>query len=208
MTNDVPDSAVGALIHSPLRDGAFRYTSRAMSHQSWQHCGLSRQLSALSSAGLTLLALLLMSAGCAGRFRTSGPSAAGPEITEASVRSHMEFLASDALNGRGSGTRDEWIAASYLSAQMRKWGLEPLGDAGGFIKTVNLESEEAVTPAVLTVGEVRFTHGKEMIATAITGARAAGRLQSPRLAPTSVHKPLSFCRRLTSPLLPRRPAPP
>ena len=36
-------------------------------------------------------------------------------ITETSVRAHMGFLASDALNGRGSGTRDEWIAATYIA---------------------------------------------------------------------------------------------
>ena len=89
----------------------------------------------------------------------------------------MEFLASDAMNGRGSGTRDEWIAASYLAAQMRKWGLEPLGDDGGFVKAVNLESFEVVAPPVLTVGDTRLAHGKEMIATAITGAQVAGRLQ-------------------------------
>ena len=107
----------------------------------------------------------------------SGPAAAGPEINEASVRSHMEFLASDAMNGRGSGTRDEWIAASYLAAQMRKWGLEPLGDGGGFVKAVNLESFDVASPPVLTVGDTRLAHGKEMIATAVTAARIAGRLQ-------------------------------
>ena len=107
----------------------------------------------------------------------SGPAAAGPAITEASVRSHMEFLASDALNGRGSGTRDEWIAASYLAAQMRRWGLEPLGDDGGYVKAVNLESSVVGSPPVLAVGSARFAHGKEMIVTAMTTAKIAGRLQ-------------------------------
>ena len=107
----------------------------------------------------------------------SGPAAAGPAINEASVRSHLEFLASDAMNGRGSGTRDEWIAASYLAAQMRKWGLEPLGDNGGFVKAVNLESFDVAAPPVLTVGDTRLAHGKEMIATAVTAPQISGRLQ-------------------------------
>ena len=59
-----------------------------------------------------------------------------PPIAEASVRAHMEFLAGDALNGRGSGTRDEWIAVSYAAAQMRRLGLEPLGDDGGFVQAI------------------------------------------------------------------------
>jgi hypothetical protein len=45
--------------------------------------------------------------------------AAAPTITEASIRAHLEFLASDALNGRGSGTRDEWLAAMYVASQFR-----------------------------------------------------------------------------------------
>lgn len=53
----------------------------------------------------------------------------------------MDFLAGDALNGRGSGTRDEWIAAAYAAAEMRRFGLEPLGDAGGYIQAIRLERE-------------------------------------------------------------------
>jgi len=60
-------------------------------------------------------------------------------IAEAAVRGHMAFLASDALNGRASGSRDEWIAAAYLGAQMQAWGLEPLGDAGSFVQRVEGE---------------------------------------------------------------------
>ena len=46
---------------------------------------------------------------------------------KSSVRAHLEFLASDALNGRGSGTRDEQIAAEYVGAQFRRLGLKPGG---------------------------------------------------------------------------------
>jgi Zn-dependent M28 family amino/carboxypeptidase len=45
------------------------------------------------------------------------------------------YFAGDALNGRGSGTRDEWIAASYAAALMQQWGLEPVGD-GGFVQEI------------------------------------------------------------------------
>ena len=123
------------------------------------------------------LAVFLTSAACAGHVRVTSPAAAGPAINEASVRSHMEFLASDAMNGRGSGTRDEWIAAAYLAAQMRKWRLEPLGDDNGYVKAVTLESFDVVSAPVLTIGDARFAHGKEMIATAVTLAHTAGRLQ-------------------------------
>ena len=98
-------------------------------------------------------------------------------ITEGSIRGHMEFLASDAMNGRGSGTRDEWIAAEYIASHLRRWGLEPLGDfapAGGrqggapaqprsFVQRIELRGIESTAPPVLTVGTLNLTHGKEML---------------------------------------------
>jgi Zn-dependent M28 family amino/carboxypeptidase len=60
----------------------------------------------------------------------------------------MEFLAGDALNGRGSGTRDEWLAASYAAACMRRLGLEPLGDDGGFVQAVAVKGDGRTWNAV------------------------------------------------------------
>jgi hypothetical protein len=98
-------------------------------------------------------------------------------ITEASVRGHMEFLASDALNGRGSGTRDEWISAVYVGAHMRQWGLEPLGDAAGFVQQVDIERSETISPPTLSVDGKTFTHGKDMRVLFLAAARVSGALQ-------------------------------
>jgi hypothetical protein len=98
-------------------------------------------------------------------------------ISETSVRAHLEFLASDAMNGRGSGTRDEWIAAEYLAAMMRLWGLEPLGDNGGYVQTIEIERAQAAKPPVLSAGADRFTHGSEILVAGMSGSRHEGRLQ-------------------------------
>jgi len=97
-------------------------------------------------------------------------------IDAASVRGHEEFLAGDALNGRGSGTRDEWVAASYIASQLRRWGLEPLGDQGGFVQAVELARVQVTAPPVLTAGSLRVTHGKEMIVQGLAALRVAGPL--------------------------------
>jgi hypothetical protein len=55
------------------------------------------------------------------------------------IRGEMEFLASDAMQGRGSGTHDELLAAVYLASQLREIGIEPAGDAGGYIQNVSGE---------------------------------------------------------------------
>jgi hypothetical protein len=98
-------------------------------------------------------------------------------IPEASVRADMEFLASDAMNGRGSGTRDEWIAATYIAAQMRSDGLQPLGDNGGFVQTIDVEKVEAAGALVLKVDGLELTHGEGMLITRLSSASASGKLQ-------------------------------
>lgn len=55
------------------------------------------------------------------------------------IRGTMEFLASDALQGRGSGTHDELVAATYLASELRQIGIDPLGDDGGYIQNVSGE---------------------------------------------------------------------
>jgi hypothetical protein len=88
----------------------------------------------------------------------------------------MEFLASDALAGRGSGTRDEWIAATYVAAHMRRAGLEPAGDEGGFVQAIAMERPEAAAPPVLSFPGGRFTHGEQMLVSAMRAATEKGPL--------------------------------
>jgi hypothetical protein len=57
------------------------------------------------------------------------------------VRAEMEFLASDALQGRGSGTHDELLAATYIASELRRLGIVPLGDQGSYIQNVSGEFE-------------------------------------------------------------------
>ncbi len=97
-------------------------------------------------------------------------------IEESTVRAHMEFLASDAMNGRGSGSRDEWITATYIAAQMRRDGLEPLGDAGDFVQTVDIARTEVVGDPMLGVGAVSLRRD-QLFLMKMNSADAQGLLQ-------------------------------
>ena len=114
----------------------------------------------------------------------------------------MAFLASDALNGRGSGTRDEWIAAAYLGSQMQQWGLEPLGDAGGFVQQIEIERLETAQPPTLSVDGKKYTHGRDIRVQFLSAARVSGSLQ--RYSPGSPVKPGAV---LLMPATPATPAP-
>jgi len=55
------------------------------------------------------------------------------------IGGELGFLASDALQGRGSGTHDELLAATYIASELVQLGLKPGGDNGGFIQNVSGE---------------------------------------------------------------------
>ena len=60
-----------------------------------------------------------------------GQQPAGPDTPAAQIADELGTLASDAMQGRGSGTPDELRAATYLAGELRQIGISPLGDDGG-----------------------------------------------------------------------------
>ncbi len=50
------------------------------------------------------------------------------DIEPNSIKKHIEYLASDKLEGRGTGTEGGKNAAKYLVKQFKKIGLKPYGD--------------------------------------------------------------------------------
>jgi acetylornithine deacetylase/succinyl-diaminopimelate desuccinylase-like protein len=76
---------------------------------------------------------------CTFFYFLTAASAQKSDIDAAQIRGAMEFLASDAMQGRGSGTHDELLAATYLASQLRQIGIEPAGDSGGYIQDVSGE---------------------------------------------------------------------
>ena len=58
--------------------------------------------------------------------------AALDQISAASMRGHLSFIASDALEGRATPSTGLDLAAEYIAAQFRRAGLEPVGDDGYF----------------------------------------------------------------------------
>jgi hypothetical protein len=113
------------------------------------------------------------------------------QVLERNVRAHMEFLASDAMQGRGSGTQFELLAGQYIASQLRQYGVEPAGDAGtaagqkSFIQTVVMTRQAFAAAPALSFSaaggaERRWVHGREMIVGRISAARVSGALQKLR----------------------------
>jgi hypothetical protein len=107
------------------------------------------------------------------------------QVEERNVRAHMEFLASDALQGRGSGTQFELLAGQYIASQMQQYGVEPAGEevagAKTYIQTVNI-TRNAFTDApkvhyTSNGSPVSFEHGKEIVVLRMNSASIGGQLQ-------------------------------
>src|ERR1044071_8432939 len=79
-------------------------------------------------------------------------------ISADSLRGHLSFIASDALEGRNTPSRGLDIAAEYIAAQFRRAGLEPVGD-DGYFQTVKWMVAERNMDGF----ELRIRDGKEMI---------------------------------------------
>ncbi|HKG32880.1 MAG TPA: hypothetical protein VKB22_04045, partial [Gemmatimonadales bacterium] len=87
-----------------------------------------------------VLLCLLSSLPLAAQSQTSSTRSAAAKVAGAVdhrvLRSHLEFLADDALEGRRPGTRGGELAAKYIAAQFERLGLQPAGDSGTYYQHV------------------------------------------------------------------------
>src|SRR5664280_1715624 len=73
---------------------------------------------------------------------------AGPSAER--IREHTRFLASDLLEGRGTGTRGGEIAAEYMATQLALAGAKPAGENGTYYQKVPLVGIETQAGATLS----------------------------------------------------------
>jgi len=60
--------------------------------------------------------------------------AACAQIDESKIKQHIRILSADSMQGRGTGSLGESMAASYLEKQFKKIKLEPQGADGGYLQ--------------------------------------------------------------------------
>lgn len=92
--------------------------------------------------GLPGLLLIVVAAGTLHAAERGPWSEVEPEI----IRSHVEFLAGDLLEGRATASRGYDIAAAYVAAQFRQAGLQPGGDDKSYFQHVPLLEATPVLP--------------------------------------------------------------
>src|ERR1700693_2544927 len=98
----------------------------------------------VSSMLLLLSLVTLLAASLAAQKKTH--TSAKLEITTIDmpdpekIRAHVKFLASDLLEGRGTGQRGGDIAAEYIATQFELYGLKPGAEDGTYFQNVPMMS--------------------------------------------------------------------
>lgn len=103
---------------------------------------------------LTLAALLLTGAFLAAEKASTIPAAAkkvADSFDTNRMKTDLNFLASDLLEGRGTGQRGGDVAAAYIAAQFQIAGLKPAGENGTYMQKVPLNGVTAQPESTLTI---------------------------------------------------------
>ena len=125
----------------------------------------------------SVLILTVLSHSVAAQAPSSVPTPAAIQtIREQDLRTDLFAMAGDAMRGREAGTLDEMRASMWTADQLRKIGLEPLGEGGTYFQWFNVRRTRVstvgssvriggkpfalwtdITPASNTVGDVVAT---------------------------------------------------
>jgi hypothetical protein len=131
-----------------------------------------------ASKPLTLILLTVFSFAPSSAQKRAAASA----ISETNVRAEMYFLAGDAMQGRGSGSQFERIAAEYIGSQFMQFRLEPAGDAGfdgkpTYVQTVRVPGREVLKELRLGVEGVNLVYGRDFASFGVNAKEISGPLQ-------------------------------
>ena len=90
------------------------------------------------------------------------------------------------MQGRGSGTHDELVAATYVASELRQYGIGPAGDHGAYIQQVPTMALKITSPPQLKITPLAgnpspqplsWSYGKEFVVLALSQTKFSGGLQ-------------------------------
>lgn len=159
----------------------------------------------VKAAGLAVVLLVCMAFSTLGwgqdESRAAAPSAPDPaqaqpdtkpQTCRACMRANLEFLASDALRGRGSGTSDELLAAIYIASELERIGVEPAGGGGDaglnrFLQPITIRRRKVTGTPRLSFGRGKtlrtLTYGKDFHLFRLAQTSYAGTLHKEDISP-------------------------
>jgi aminopeptidase YwaD len=112
------------------------------------------------------LALAMLTAPLSGQSPSTAETERPARVScAACIRANMEFLASDALRGLGSGTEDELLAATYVASELERAGVAPAGGTGAVPADLSayLQPVTVLRRVVTGPTQLSFSAGSRML---------------------------------------------
>ncbi|RPH64604.1 MAG: M28 family peptidase, partial [Acidobacteria bacterium] len=101
------------------------------------------------SRSITILAVVTVVSAVQAQDRAADVAPGNPSIRQEELQADLSFLASDALQGRLTGTTGNELATEFIRARFERLGLKPVASDGSFF-----QSYELMTNALGTSNEV------------------------------------------------------
>ena len=93
-------------------------------------------------------------------------AAAGPQFSEANLRSTIQTLSADAFGGRAPGSQGEQLTTDYISGQFKRYGLTP-ADGTSYLQEVPMKQITADPHTEMDVSggsaALKFAYGDDMV---------------------------------------------
>jgi Peptidase family M28 len=85
-------------------------------------------------------------------------------ITAADLMTRLYIFADDSMQGREAGTIGNVKGTDYIAGEVKRLGLMPAGDSGGYFQTIPFKTRATDPTSTVTVGGVPMTYGTEWAA--------------------------------------------
>lgn len=113
---------------------------------------------------LTTVGALLFSCPANGQ----SPEEAMAQIHPEAIRAHMNFLADDLLEGRGTATRGQDLAARYIATEFESLGLEPAGTNHSYyqsvpLRRIEIQAQQSSMALIRNGTEEQLQFGKDYV---------------------------------------------
>lgn len=95
-------------------------------------------------------------------------AAEDPHVSPDNLRAHVQYLASDRLEGRGVGTNGGKLATEYIASQLKAAGVAPAGDHGTYFQRVPLVGATVAPGATLTYQNTSLKFLNDFVGTALS----------------------------------------
>jgi hypothetical protein len=78
------------------------------------------------------------------------------------IKLHLDYLGSDRLQGRGTGTAGGKLASAYIASQLKAYNLLPYGDKRTYYQNIPMHGSRPLASSMLTVYQGKRSHELEL----------------------------------------------